>query len=117
MKVTLDSKRILHLISLILSSYLIAKLLQVKFEWTPLSAWGVAISTTCQVSNAIMSILDPTSDKFNNGNNGDENKQWLQERKRELEKRKERRKRGGGGAASVTADAADIADNGNEKKD
>lgn len=113
MKVTLDSKRILHLISLILSSYLIAKLLQVKFEWTPLSAWGVAISTTCQVSNAIMSILDPTSDN----NNGDENKQWLQERKRELEKRKERRKRGGGGAASVTADAADIADNGNEKKD
>ena len=116
MKVTLDSKRILHLISLILSSYLIAKLLQVKFELTPLSAWGVAISTTCQVSNAIMSILDPTSDN-NNGNNGDENKQWLQERKRELEKRKERRKRGGGGAASVTADAADIADNGNEKKD
>lgn len=114
MKVTLDGKRILHLISLILSSYLIAKLLQVKFEWTPLSAWGVGISVTCQVSNAIMSILDPTSD--NNNFDGDENKQWLQERKRELEKRKERRKRGGGAALSVTA-AADIADNGNEKKD
>ncbi len=80
-----------------------------------MSAWGVGISITCQVSNAIMSILDPTSDI--NNSNGDENKQWLQERKRELEKRKERRKRGGGGAASVTADAADIADNGNEKKD
>ena len=113
MKVTLDSKRILHLLSLILSSYLIAKLLQIKFDWTPMAAWGVAISTTCQISNAIMSILDPTSDN----NNGDENKQWLQERKRELEKRKERRKRaGGGGAASVTA-ANDIADNGSEKKD
>lgn len=116
MEVTLDIKRILHLISLILSSYLIAKLLQIKFEWTPLSAWGVGISITCQVSNAIMSVLDPTSDN-NNGNNGDENTQWLQERKRELEKRKERRKRGGAAAsASVTA-AADIADNGNEKKD
>ncbi len=115
MKVTLDSKRVLHLISLILSSYLIAKLLQIKFEWTPLSAWGVGISITCQVSNAIMSILDPTSDINNHNHDGDENKQWLQERKRELEKRKERRKRGGA-AASVTA-AADIADNGNEKKD
>lgn len=112
MKVTLDGKRILHLISLISSSYLIAKLLQIKFEWTPLSAWGVGISISCQVSNAIMSILDPTSDI--NNSNGDENKQWLQERKRELEKRKERRKRGSA-AASVTT--ADIADNGNEKKD
>ncbi len=91
MQVTLDAHRILHLLALLLSSFLIAKLLQVKFEWTPLSAWGVGISISCQVSNAILKIMDPDSD-INNTNSADEKeKKWQQDRQRELEKRKERK--------------------------
>ena len=95
MKVTLDAKRISHLLALLLASFLIAKLLQVKFEWTPLSAWGLGISISCQVSNAILKLMDPASN-FNENNNLDDNEiKWQQERKRELEKRKERRIGGG----------------------
>mmetsp|Transcript_19216 Transcript_19216/g.32755 ORF Transcript_19216/g.32755 Transcript_19216/m.32755 type:complete len:103 (+) Transcript_19216:267-575(+) len=91
MQVTLDAKRISHLLALLLASYLIAKLLQVKFEWTPLSAWGLGISISCQVSNAILKLMDPESN-FNENNNLDDNEiKWQQERKRELKKRKERR--------------------------
>ena len=92
MQVTLDAQRILHLMALLLSSYIIAKLLQVRFEWTPLSAWGLGISISCQVSNAILKMMDPESN-INSSNNVDENeKRWQEERKKELEKRKERRK-------------------------
>mmetsp|Transcript_23785 Transcript_23785/g.36814 ORF Transcript_23785/g.36814 Transcript_23785/m.36814 type:complete len:103 (+) Transcript_23785:259-567(+) len=91
MQVTLDAKRISHLLALLLASFLIAKLLQVKFEWAPLSAWGLGISISCQVSNAILKLMDPESN-FNENNNLDDNEiKWQQERKRELEKRKERR--------------------------
>ncbi|KAL7499539.1 hypothetical protein ACHAWT_009075 [Skeletonema menzelii] len=91
MQVTLDAQRILHLIALLLSSFIIAKLLQVKLEWSPLSAWGLGISISCQVSNAILKIMDPDSSI----NNLDDNeKKWQEERKRELEKRKERRIKG-----------------------
>lgn len=91
MQVTLDAQRILHLFALLLSSFLIAKLLQVKLEWTPLSAWGLGISISCQVSNAILKIMDPES-SINNTNSADEKEQkWQQDRQRELEKRKERR--------------------------
>ena len=100
MQVTLDAQRISHLIALLLSSFLIAKLLQVKFQWTPLSAWGLGISISCQVSNAILKLMDPESSIYNNDNNNknaDEKEQkWQQERQRELEKRKERRTGGGG---------------------
>ena len=95
MQVTLDAQRILHLMALLLSSYIIAKLLQVRFEWTPLSAWGFGISISCQVSNAILKIMDPESNINSNNNNLDENeKRWQEERKKELEKRKERRIKG-----------------------
>mmetsp|Transcript_15209 Transcript_15209/g.22995 ORF Transcript_15209/g.22995 Transcript_15209/m.22995 type:complete len:103 (+) Transcript_15209:253-561(+) len=91
MQVTLDAKRISHLLALLLASFLIAKLLQVKFDWTPLSAWGLGISISCQMSNAILKLMDPESN-FNENNNLDDNEiKWQQERKRELEKRKERR--------------------------
>ncbi|KAK1738975.1 hypothetical protein QTG54_010291 [Skeletonema marinoi] len=92
MQVTLDAKRISHLLALLLASFLIAKLLQVKFEWTPLSAWGLGISISCQMSNAILKLMDPES----HCNDLDDNEiKWQQERKRELEKRKERRIGGG----------------------
>jgi hypothetical protein len=94
MQVTLDSTRILHLIALLLSSFLIAKILQFKLDWTPLSAWGLGITLSCQVSNAIMKIMDPENSNNNNNNYLDENEKWQQQRKRELEKRKERRTRG-----------------------
>mmetsp|Transcript_22545 Transcript_22545/g.28959 ORF Transcript_22545/g.28959 Transcript_22545/m.28959 type:complete len:103 (+) Transcript_22545:134-442(+) len=95
MQVTLDAKRISHLLALLLASFLIAKLLQVKFDWTPLSAWGLGISISCQMSNAIVKVMDPESN-FNENNNLDDNEiKWQQERKRELEKRKERRIGGG----------------------
>mmetsp|Transcript_21693 Transcript_21693/g.36880 ORF Transcript_21693/g.36880 Transcript_21693/m.36880 type:complete len:104 (+) Transcript_21693:263-574(+) len=96
MQVTLDVKRISHLLALLLASFLIAKLLQVKFEWTPLSAWGLGISISCQMSNAIVKVMEPESN-FNENKNLDDNEiKWQQERKRELEKRKERRIGGGG---------------------
>ena len=94
MQVTLDAQRILHLMALLLSSYIIAKLLQVRFEWTPLSAWGLGISISCQVSNAILKIMDPESNINNNNNLEDNEKRWQEERKKELEKRKERRIKG-----------------------
>mmetsp|Transcript_7612 Transcript_7612/g.10996 ORF Transcript_7612/g.10996 Transcript_7612/m.10996 type:complete len:103 (-) Transcript_7612:1184-1492(-) len=95
MQVTLDAKRISHLLALLLASFLIAKLLQVKFDWTPLSAWGLGISISCQMSNAILKVMEPESN-FNENNNLDDNEiKWQQERKRELEKRKERRIGGG----------------------
>jgi len=96
MQVTLDAKRISHLLALLLASFLIAKLLQVKFDWTPLSAWGLGISISCQVSNAILKLMDPESNFNENNNDLDDNEiKWQQERKRELEKRKERRIGGG----------------------
>mmetsp|Transcript_21694 Transcript_21694/g.36884 ORF Transcript_21694/g.36884 Transcript_21694/m.36884 type:complete len:104 (+) Transcript_21694:258-569(+) len=96
MQVTLDAKRISHLLALLLASFLIAKLLQVKFDWTPLSAWGLGISISCQMSNAIVKVMEPESN-FNENKNLDDNEiKWQQERKRELEKRKERRIGGGG---------------------
>ena len=95
MQVTLDAQRILHLMALLLSSYIIAKLLQIRFEWTPLSAWGLGISISCQVSNAILKIMDPESNISSKNNSLDENeKRWQEERKKELEKRKERRIKG-----------------------
>lgn len=67
-----------------------------KLEWTPLSAWGLGISVSCQVSNAIMKIMDPES-SINNTNSADEKeRKWQQDRQRELEKRKERRIGGDG---------------------
>ena len=89
MQVTIDAKRILHLLVLLLSSFVIAKLLQSKLDWKPLSAWGLGISISCQVSNAILAIMDPESDM--NKNTETDEKKWQEERKRELERRKEKR--------------------------
>jgi len=100
MQVTLDTTRILHLIALLISSFVLAKILQLKLDWTPLSAWGLGITLSCQVSNAIMKIMDPENHNNNSNNYLNENEQWQQQRKRELEKRKERRTRGGASAGN-----------------
>ena len=63
-------------------------MLQAKLDWTPLSAWGLGITISCQVSNAIVKVMDPENDI--NNNLDDDEKKWKQGKTR-ARKRKERR--------------------------
>jgi len=54
MLVTIEPKRVLHLIILIVLTVTFGKLLTERYEWKPLSAYGLACSLVCQISNVIM---------------------------------------------------------------
>ena len=53
MKVTIDRYRILHLLLLMGTSFVLAETLIHKLEWTPLSAYGLACTLTTQISSAL----------------------------------------------------------------
>ncbi|KAL3771102.1 hypothetical protein ACHAWU_006479 [Discostella pseudostelligera] len=88
MEITIDRYRILHLILLIVCSHVIARFLINSWEWTPLSAYGLAVTVTTQISNAI------TQNNINAGNNDEDNvvdKRRQEKRERVLMKRRERK--------------------------
>ena len=61
MEVTIDRYRVLHLIVLVFGSYIIAKILILKWEWSSLSAYGFGVTITTQVSNGISKIIEDES--------------------------------------------------------
>jgi hypothetical protein len=54
MKVTFDWKRVLHLVLLIVLTITFGQLLVQRYEWKPLSAYGLTCSVVCQISNVIL---------------------------------------------------------------
>lgn len=86
MKVTFDRYRILHLILLMACSWVLAKILIAKLEWTAMSAYGFACTLTTQINQAINSAK-----KDDDGDNNGAEKKRQDKRDRVLEKRKERR--------------------------
>lgn len=57
MKVSLDSSRLLHLLVLLGVSYAGGKLvLHFLDGWSPLSAYGLAITVVCQVNNVLVQL-------------------------------------------------------------
>jgi len=83
MEVTIDRYRVLHLALLMFSSYIIAKILILKWEWSSLSAYGFGVTISTQVSNALSKIIEDES-------NSTVDKKREEKRER-VEKRRERR--------------------------
>jgi len=65
------------------SSFIIAKILILKWEWSSLSAYGFGVTITTQVSNAVSKIIEDES------NNTVDKKR--EEKRERVEKRRERR--------------------------
>jgi len=65
------------------SSYIIAKILILKWEWSSLSAYGFGVTISTQVSNALSKIIEDES-------NSTVDKKREEKRER-VEKRRERR--------------------------
>ena len=61
MKVTFDLKRVLHLILLIVLTITFGQLLIQRYEWKPLSAYGLTCSIVCQISNVILKFHEVSS--------------------------------------------------------
>lgn len=61
MKVTIDFKRILHLLLLIVLTLTFGGLLIQRYDWKPLSAYGLACSVVCQINNIILKFRDISS--------------------------------------------------------
>ena len=60
MKVSLDSSRLLHLLVLLGVSYAGGKLvLHFLDGWSPLSAYGLAITVVCQVNQILLQLGQP----------------------------------------------------------
>ena len=83
MEVTIDRYRVLHLIVLMFSSYIIAKIFILKWEWSSLSAYGFGVTITTQISNVIIHKIN--EDKSNVIDKKRE------EKRERVEKRRERR--------------------------
>ena len=87
MKVNLDRYRIFHLIVLLACSFVVAETLIAKMEWTKMSAYGLAITITTQLSNAINSA----NKDADAADESAAEKKRQEKRERVLEKRRERR--------------------------
>lgn len=61
MKVTIDIKRVLHLLLLILLTLTFGGLLIQRYDWKPLSAYGLACSIVCQINNVILKFHEISS--------------------------------------------------------
>ena len=83
MEVTIDRYRVLHLVLLMFSSFIIAKILISKWEWSSLSAYGFGVTISTQVSNALSKIIEDES-------NSTVDKKREEKRER-VEQRRERR--------------------------
>ncbi|KAL7527882.1 hypothetical protein ACHAWF_002347 [Thalassiosira exigua] len=83
MKVTIDRYRILHLILLIICSFILAEILIKKLGWSRLSAYGFACTLTSQISQAIHRL------QTDNPDGEDEDRQ--DKRERVIQKRRDRR--------------------------
>ena len=55
MKVNLNYTRFLHLIGLIICSFLLGYSFWYYFEWTKLTSMGAAVTIVCQINNVMIS--------------------------------------------------------------
>lgn len=60
MNIVFDMYRGLHLLLLVTLTYTLGKALIDKYEWTPLSAYGLTCSLVCQLSNVILKVREMT---------------------------------------------------------
>ena len=56
MRVTIDPKRVVHLVLLLVLTVTFGRLLIERYEWNRLSAYGLVCSVVCQISNVIMKL-------------------------------------------------------------
>ena len=61
MKVTFDSRRVLHLAALIVATYFSGRYLVDEWDMSALSAYGLGCFDVCQVSNMLLWLLDEKS--------------------------------------------------------
>lgn len=61
MKVTFDLKRFLHLIILIILTVTFGQILIQRYDWKPLSAYGLTCSLVCQISNVVLKFNEVTN--------------------------------------------------------
>ena len=66
MRVTIEPKRVLHLIILIVLTVTFGRLLTERYEWKFLSAYGLTCSVVCQISNVIMKFHEVSGAIANN---------------------------------------------------
>jgi hypothetical protein len=66
MRVTIEPKRVLHLIILIVLTVTFGRLLTERYEWKFLSAYGLTCSLVCQISNVIMKFHEVSGAIANN---------------------------------------------------
>ena len=58
MRVTIDPKRVVHLVLLLVLTVTFGRLLIERYEWNRLSAYGLVCSVVCQISNVIMKFTE-----------------------------------------------------------
>jgi hypothetical protein len=57
--ITVDSERVFHLILLILSSYLVGRLIEYCFSsFSALSAYALAVTVVCQVNSGLQKVWE-----------------------------------------------------------
>jgi hypothetical protein len=90
MKVTIDFKRVLHLVILIVLTLTFGRLLTENYEWKPLAAYGLVCSLVCQLSNVIMKFHQVSDVIANNAVEADANDGSGRAKKTKMKSRKSR---------------------------
>ncbi|ACI64194.1 predicted protein [Thalassiosira pseudonana CCMP1335] len=95
MNVNISPRRIIHLLLLILFTYLLGQVLIVKLDWTPLSAYGFGCTIVVQINNGILWLFDKEAQAKSGGlfggeevSSGGEGSGKLKGRERMLDRRK-----------------------------
>ena len=96
MKVTVDTKRLLHLGILLIVTHVLGQYLMTNYEWTFLSAYGFSCSLSCQMSNALLKVLEGGIVNHGNGGwdgdgDGDSNQKSTTQIKKEGNRKKKKK--------------------------
>ena len=94
MRVTVDYKRILHLIVLILLTYIFGQILVQRYDWAPLSAYGLTCSLVCQISNVILKFHEISNSLMPKDKDKDEERTEKKEGKARSRKDRKASKKG-----------------------
>jgi len=84
MKVTIDFRRVLHLILLVATTWLAGRFFVDQFEMSNLTAYGLGCFLVCQISNVFMKVLEgqtPTAIAPTTRGNGNEAEAALNKKK------------------------------------
>mmetsp|Transcript_33891 Transcript_33891/g.69191 ORF Transcript_33891/g.69191 Transcript_33891/m.69191 type:complete len:95 (-) Transcript_33891:214-498(-) len=67
MKVTIDKRRVFHLVLLVALTLIGGSALERRWGWSGLSAYGFVCTIVCQISGFVTKLLDGTLSEMLNG--------------------------------------------------